>query len=50
MTYSYDISYEEKQVILECYERILCKIVFYLKSLQNQNVFEDFFCLCFSSF
>lgn len=47
MTYSYDVSYEEKQVILECYERILCKIVFYLKSLQNQNVFEDFFSVFF---
>lgn len=50
MTYSYDVSYEEKQVILECYERILCKIVFYLKSLQNQNVFEDFFACVFLLF
>ena len=50
MTYSYDVSYEEKQVILECYERILCKIAFYLKSLQNQNVFEDFFACVFLLF
>ena len=47
MIYSYDVSREEKQILLECYERILENLAWYIKSLQNETVFEDFFVCVF---
>lgn len=50
MIYSYDVSREEKQILLECYERILENLAWYIKSLQNETVFEDFFVCVFLLF
>ena len=50
MNYGYDLNEREQAIIKTCYENILTKVSNYIKSWQNENIFEDFFTCVFLLF
>ena len=50
MCYGYDLNEKEKVIVKACYESILTKTFHYIKSLQNNTIFEDFFTCVFLLF
>ena len=51
--YSYTVSETEQNEINDAYEKIVTTTSNFIKSLDNQNIFEDFFscvCLLFDGF
>ena len=50
MYYGYDLNESEQTLIKTYYESILTKTSKYIKNLQNDNIFEDFFTCVFLLF